>query len=48
MINITQIYLKHTNIKKKELVEYLKHDRWWDFTKCKQAGLIDAEWKGSD
>lgn len=46
MDNITQIYLKHTNIKKKELVEYLKHDRWWDFTKCKQAGLIDAEWKG--
>lgn len=46
MANITQIYLKHTNIKKKDLTEYLKHDRWWDFNKCKQAGLIDAEWKG--
>lgn len=47
MLNITSIYLKHTNIKKKELVEYLKHDRWWDYNKCKQAGLIDAEWKGN-
>jgi ATP-dependent protease ClpP protease subunit len=46
MDNITKIYLKHTTIKKKDLVEYLKHDRWWDFNKCKQAGLIDAEWKG--
>ena len=46
MANITQIYLKHTKIKKKELEEYLKHDRWWDYNKCKQSGLIDAEWKG--
>ena len=46
MKNITQIYLTHTKIKKAELVEYLKHDRWWDFNKCKKAGLIDDEWKG--
>lgn len=46
MDNITNIYLKHTNIKKKDLVEYLKHDRWWDFSKCKKAGLIDDEWVG--
>ena len=47
MVNISNIYLKHTNIKKKDLDEYLKHDRWWNFTKCKEAGLIDAEWKGN-
>jgi ATP-dependent protease ClpP protease subunit len=46
MSNITNIYLKHTNIKKKDLVEYLKHDRWWDFNKCLKAGLIDEEWVG--
>ena len=46
MANITSLYLKHTKIKKKDLVEYLKHDRWWDFDKCKMSGLIDEEWKG--
>jgi ATP-dependent Clp protease protease subunit len=46
MDNITNIYLNHTKIKKKDLVEYLKHDRWWDFDKCKKAGLIDEEWTG--
>ena len=46
MVNIKDIYLKHTKIKKKDLTDYLKHDRWWDFDKCKKAGLIDEEWKG--
>ena len=48
MDNISDIYLKNTKLKKKELLQYLKHDRWWDFNKCKKHGLIDEEWKNQD
>ena len=48
MDNISSIYLKNTKLKKKELLQYLKHDRWWDFNKCKKHGLIDEEWKNQD
>ena len=46
MTNIKNIYLTHTNIPKKDLTEYLKHDRWWNYKKCKKMGLVDGEWKG--
>jgi ATP-dependent protease ClpP protease subunit len=43
--HIKDIYVKHTKLKKGELTKLLKHDRWWDFTKCKKHGLFDEEWK---
>ena len=48
MENITDIYLNHCKMKKKELSEFLKHDRWWNFNKCKKLGLIDEEWTNQD
>ena len=48
MENISKIYLDNTNLKKKELKDFLKHDRWWDFDKCKKHGLIDEEWNNQD
>lgn len=44
MDNIYDIYLSNTKLKKKDLVNYLKHDRWWNFEKCRKLGLIDEEW----
>ena len=42
---IKNIYVEHTKLKKAELTKLLKHDRWWDFSKCKKHGLFDEEWK---
>ena len=38
---IKDIYIKHTNIPKKELDKILKHDLWWDAKTCLKYGLID-------
>ena len=45
MEHIKSIYVDHTKLKKAELTKLLKHDRWWDFNKCKKYGLFDEEWK---
>ena len=45
MGHIKSIYIEHTKLKKTELAKILKHDRWWDFDKCKKHGLFDEEWK---
>ena len=45
MEHIKKIYVDHTKLKKGELTKLLKHDRWWDFNKCKKHGLFDEEWK---
>ena len=38
---IKDIYIKHTNIPKRELDKILKHDLWWDAKTCLKYGLID-------
>jgi ATP-dependent Clp protease, protease subunit len=38
---IKGIYLKHTKIKAKELIELLKHDYCLPADKCKELGIID-------
>ena len=38
---IKEIYIKHTNIPKRELDKILKHDLWWDAKTCLKYGLID-------
>jgi len=35
------IYLKHTKIKKKQLMEMLKRDLWMNPQKCLELGLVD-------
>jgi len=42
---IKKLYLKYTNIPKKELNELLKHDLWLDSKKCLQYNLVDELWK---
>ena len=42
---IKKLYLKYTNIPKKELIELLKHDLWLDSKKCLQYNLVDELWK---
>lgn len=41
MKRIKTIYKKKTKINKDDLNEILKHDLWWDATKCLSAGLVD-------
>ena len=48
MEHIKDIYVKNTKIKKAELTKILKHDRWWDFAKCKKHGMFDEEWINED
>ena len=38
---IKEIYIKHTNIPKRELDKILKHDLWLDAKTCLKYGLID-------
>lgn len=38
---IQSIYLKHTNMKKKELKQLLKRDLWLNPEKCLELGLVD-------
>jgi ATP-dependent protease ClpP protease subunit len=44
MNKIKTIYREHASIPKKELEEVLKHDLWWDLSKCMKNGLIDEIW----
>ncbi len=48
MKKIKDIYLTNTTIKKTEIDKLLKHDLWWDLTKCKKYGLFDEIWTGED
>ena len=41
MEDIKAIYLEHTNIKKKDLKKFLKHDIWWRSSRCLEVGLVD-------
>ena len=41
MKHIKNIYKKHTQIPEDEMKEILKHDLWWNATKCIEYGLID-------
>lgn len=43
MERIKELYVKYSNGKltKSRLKEILKHDRYWDFAKCKKYGLVD-------
>jgi len=45
MEKIKTIYRTHATIPKKELAEVLKHDLWWDVSKCMKNGLIDELWE---
>ena len=47
MEKIKTIYRKHATIPKKELAEVLKHDLWWDVSKCMKNGLIDELWENA-
>ena len=41
MADIANIYVQHTNLKKKELKDILKHDLWWNSKLCLDNGLVD-------
>lgn len=41
MNRIFNLYLKHTNMDKEELEEFLKHDKWWPTSVCLEKGLVD-------
>lgn len=41
MNDIKNIYVAHTNLKKRELKDILKHDLWWNSDKCLESGLVD-------
>lgn len=41
MNDIKNIYVQHTNLKKRELKDILKHDLWWNSSKCLENGLVD-------
>ena len=38
---LESIYLKNTNMKKKQLKELLKRDLWMNPKKCLELGLVD-------
>jgi len=44
MQKIIDVYKEYTKIPESELNEILKHDRFWDFGKCKEYGLVDEEY----
>ena len=44
MTHLKQIYLDHTKIKKKDLNEILKHDRFFNSELCIKLGLADELW----
>lgn len=47
MDDIEKLYMEKTNIRKKELKKYMKHDYWWNYDKCKEFGLVDDVWTGT-
>ena len=47
MEDIERLYETRTNIRRKELKKYMKHDYWWNYEKCKDLGLVDEVWRGT-
>lgn len=47
MEDIERLYETRTNIRRKELKKYMKHDYWWNYEKCKELGLVDDVWRGT-
>lgn len=47
MEDIERLYETNTNIRRKDLKKYMKHDYWWNYEKCKDLGLVDEVWKGT-
>lgn len=45
MDDIYNLYIKHTNMDKKQLESYLSHDSWWKLDKCIECGLVDEVYK---
>ena len=45
MKKIIKIYVKNSNILKKDLKKMLKHDLWLNSEKCLEYGLVDEIWK---
>jgi ATP-dependent protease ClpP protease subunit len=41
MKKIIKLYVKNSNIIKKDLKKMLKHDLWFDSKKCIEYGLVD-------
>jgi ATP-dependent Clp protease protease subunit len=41
MQDVVNHYVEHTFMDEKEVRKEFKHDRWWDYTRCKRNGLID-------
>jgi ATP-dependent protease ClpP protease subunit len=46
MDHMYKLYLEHTTMNLKKIKNALKHDLWWDATKCLENGLIDDIYKG--
>jgi ATP-dependent protease ClpP protease subunit len=45
MKKIIKLYVKNSNILKKDLKKMLKHDLWLNSSKCIEFGLVDEIWK---
>lgn len=43
-----KLYLEHTKMNKKKIKEVLKRDLWWNVEECKENGLIDDIWTGTN
>lgn len=41
MEDIYNIYVDHTKMTKEQVVDYLIHDLWWKYDKCRESGLVD-------
>jgi ATP-dependent Clp endopeptidase proteolytic subunit ClpP len=46
MERLYNVYEKHTQIPRKELEDYMTHDRWWGVEKCLELGLVDEIYDG--
>ncbi len=47
MNQLYDLYSKYTTMNLETIKKVLKHDRYWNVTKCKEFGLIDEVWNGS-
>ena len=47
METLYKLYKEHTKMSLPQIKEALKHDLWWDSSKCIEKGLVDGIWKGS-
>lgn len=44
MDEIVDLYFEKTKLSKKKIRQYLNHDSWWRYDKCKEVGLVDGKW----